>query len=71
MREFVYDSVPGLEPEPEESDLAAAVELRNRVISLLNGIYPELNRNWQRDLPTDMGILEVMIEDLSLVFGIR
>jgi len=72
-REFVFRNEPLTDPEPEESDhdLPKMLALRNRLVATLNEMYPDLNRNWQRDLPTDMGLLEVILDDFSLVFGMR
>ena len=75
MREFACRGAPvtELEPEAEESDhdLPEMLELRNRLVASLNEMHPDLNRNLQRDLPTDMGLLEVILDDFSLVFGMR
>ena len=53
------------------SDLWEMIILRGEIAESLRETYPDLDRDWQSDLPTDMGLLEMLRDDLSLVFGMR
>ena len=53
------------------SDLWEMIILRSQIVESLRETYPDLDRDWQSDLPTDMGLLEMLRDDLSLVFGMR
>jgi len=70
MCEFAFRNEPR-SPEDSEDDQAEIHVLRNRIIDSLTVMFRDLDRNWQRDLPTDRALLEELENDLSLVFGMR
>ena len=70
--EFLLGDLEGdLEEFEGFEDFLAGLALRNQLINSLNARYPNSGRNWDRDLPRDMALLEVLQEDLSIALGLR
>ena len=47
------------------------VEFRNAIAASLQRLFPQLYRNWERDLPYNIEALEMLEDDPSLAFGMR
>ena len=47
------------------------VEFRNSMADALRSLFPQLYRNWERDLPHNIEALEMLEDDPSLAFSMR
>jgi len=61
----------GIKDEAKSEFESEMVDFRNAIAATLQNLFPQLYRNWERDLPYDIGLLEALEDDPSLALGLR